>query len=107
MGQKVHPTGIRLGIVKDWASRWYADSHTFPEYVRTDHALRVFIKDKLKDASVSRIAIERPAKKANITIFTARPAMRMAMRALPETSAVRRMSRRCRPTVSLSVADPW
>lgn len=73
MGQKVHPTGIRLGIVKDWSSRWYADSHTFPEYVRTDHTLRVFIKEKLKDASVSRIAIERPAKKANITIFTARP----------------------------------
>jgi len=73
MGQKVHPTGIRLGIVKDWSSKWYADSHTFPEYVRTDHALRVFIKEKLKDASVSRITIERPAKKANITIFTARP----------------------------------
>jgi len=73
MGQKVHPTGIRLGIVKDWSSKWYADSQTFPEYVRTDHLLRVFIKDKLKEASVSRINIERPAKKANITIFTARP----------------------------------
>jgi small subunit ribosomal protein S3 len=73
MGQKVHPTGIRLGIVKDWLSKWYADSHTFPEYVRTDHLLRVFIKKKLKDASVSRISIERPAKKANITIHTARP----------------------------------
>jgi small subunit ribosomal protein S3 len=73
MGQKVHPIGIRLGIVKDWASKWYADSQTFPEYIRTDHQLRVFIKKKLKDASVSRIAIERPAKKINITIFTARP----------------------------------
>ena len=73
MGQKVHPTGIRLGIVKEWSSKCYADSQTFPEYVRTDHELRVFIKNKLKDASVSRIAIERPAKKANITIFTARP----------------------------------
>ena len=73
MGQKVHPTGIRLGIVKDWSSKWYADSRTFPEYVRADHELRVFIKEKLKDASVSRISIERPAKKANITIFTARP----------------------------------
>jgi len=73
MGQKVHPTGIRLGIVKDWASKWYADSRTFPEYVRTDHQLRTFIKNKLKDASVSRIHIERPAKKANITIHTARP----------------------------------
>ena len=73
MGQKVHPTGIRLGIVKDWSSKWYADTQTFPEYVRTDHELRQFIKTKLKDASVSQINIERPAKKANITILTARP----------------------------------
>ena len=73
MGQKVHPIGIRLGIVKDWSSKWYADSKLFPEYVRTDHLMRTFIKNKLKDASVSRITIERPAKKANITIHTARP----------------------------------
>jgi len=73
MGQKVHPTGIRLGIVKDWVSKWYADSHTFPEYVRLDYQVRDFIKKKLKDASVSRIHIERQAKKANITIYTARP----------------------------------
>ncbi len=62
-----------MGIVKDWASKWYADSHSFPEYVRFDHQVREFIKNKLKDASVSRIHIERPAKKANITIYTARP----------------------------------
>lgn len=73
MGQKVHPTGIRLGIVKDWASTWYADSKTFPEYMRGDHLLRVLIKKRLKDASVSRITIERPSKKVNITIHTARP----------------------------------
>ncbi len=73
MGQKVHPIGIRLGIVKDWSSKWYADTKTFPEYVRTDHLIRSFIKKKLKDASVSRISIERPAKKVNITIDTARP----------------------------------
>jgi small subunit ribosomal protein S3 len=73
MGQKVHPIGIRLGIVKDWSSKWYADTKTFPEYVRTDHLIRSFIKKKLKDASVSRITIERQAKKANITIHTARP----------------------------------
>ena len=73
MGQKVHPTGIRLGIVKDWSSKWYADTKTFPEYIRQDHLIREFIKKKLKDASVSRIAIERPAKKVNITISTARP----------------------------------
>ena len=49
MGQKVHPTGIRLGIVKDWASKWYADSKAFPGYVAADHEIRVYIKRKLKD----------------------------------------------------------
>ena len=73
MGQKVHPTGIRLGIVKDWTSKWYADTKTFPDYIKSDHQIRVLIKNKLKDASVSKIGIERPAKKANITIHTARP----------------------------------
>ena len=73
MGQKVHPTGIRLGIVKDWASKWYADSKAFPEYISADHDIRVYIKQKLKDASVSRISIERPANKVNVTIHTARP----------------------------------
>ncbi len=73
MGQKVHPTGIRLGIVKDWTSKWYADSKTFPGYIKADYLMRDYIKRKLKDASVSRITIERPAGKANITIFTARP----------------------------------
>ncbi len=73
MGQKVHPTGIRLGIVKDWTSKWYADSKTFPDHVRSDYQIRVLIKKKLKDASVSKIVIERPSKKVNITIHTARP----------------------------------
>ena len=73
MGQKVHPIGIRLGIVKDWSSKWYADTQTFPKYIKHDDEVRVYIKNKLKDASVSKINIERPAKKANITIMTARP----------------------------------
>jgi len=73
MGQKVHPTGIRLGIVKDWTSKWYADSKTFPGHIKSDHQIRVLIKKKLKDASVSKIAIERQAKKVNISIHTARP----------------------------------
>jgi len=73
MGQKVHPIGIRLGITKEWTSKWYADSQTYPEYVEQDHRVREFLKSKLKEASVSRIHIERPAKRANITIHTARP----------------------------------
>jgi len=73
MGQKVHPIGIRLGITRDWASKWYADSKQFPEYVIQDFRVREFLKKKLKEASVSRIQIERPARKAIVTIHTARP----------------------------------
>jgi len=73
MGQKVHPIGIRLGITKDWASTWYADSKQFPQYVIQDFRVREFLKKKLKEASVSRIHIERPARKAIVTIHTARP----------------------------------
>ena len=73
MGQKVNPFGIRLGIVRDWTSRWYADTKTFPTLLRTDWLVREFLKKKLADASISRIAIERAARKANITIHTARP----------------------------------
>jgi len=73
MGQKVHPTGIRLGIVKDWTSKWYADSKDYSAFLHTDLKVRDFIRKKLAKASVSRIQIERPAKNAKITIHTARP----------------------------------
>ena len=73
MGQKVNPIGIRLGITRDWSSKWYADQRTFPHYIAMDYKIREFLKKKLKDASVSKILIERPARKAHITIHTARP----------------------------------
>ncbi|UCG72680.1 MAG: 30S ribosomal protein S3 [Chromatiales bacterium] len=73
MGQKVNPIGIRLGISRDWASRWFPDRNNFAELVASDFEVREFLKTKLKDASVSRIHIERPARKAQITIHTARP----------------------------------
>lgn len=75
MGQKVNPIGIRLGITRDWSSRWYADSKSFPANLHTDWVVREFLRKKLAEASVSRIHIERAAKKANITIHTARPGM--------------------------------
>ena len=75
MGQKVNPIGIRLGITRDWSSRWFADSKNFPSHVLTDWKVREFLKKKLAEASVSRIHIERAARKANITIHTARPGM--------------------------------
>ena len=73
MGQKVNPIGIRLGITRDWTSRWYADTKSFPAYILSDWRVREFLRAKLNEASVSRIHIERAARKANITIHTARP----------------------------------
>ena len=73
MGQKVHPIGIRLGVTKEWTSKWFADAKQYPEFVLQDHQIREFLRKKLKEASVSRIQIDRPAKRANITIHTARP----------------------------------
>ena len=73
MGQKVNPVGIRLGITRDWTSKWFANTRNFPDYVHQDFVVREFLKRKLAEASVSRINIERAARKANITIHTARP----------------------------------
>ncbi len=73
MGQKVHPTGFRLGIIKDWNSIWYADSENFSSMLNNDLKVRAFLKEKLANASVSKIQIDRPAKNAKITIHTARP----------------------------------
>ena len=73
MGQKVHPTGIRLGVVRDHNSVWYADSKTYAQNLINDLEVREYILKKLDAASVSRVKIERPAQTARITIFTARP----------------------------------
>lgn len=73
MGHKVHPTGIRLGIVKDWTSKWYADSKDYADFLNKDLEVRGFLKKKLSQASVSRIQIDRPARNAHIVIHTARP----------------------------------
>jgi small subunit ribosomal protein S3 len=72
LGQKVNPIGLRLGIVKTWESRWYSDKK-YAEYIREDFNLRNFLKEKLKHAGVSRIEIERSAKRIRLRIYTARP----------------------------------
>jgi small subunit ribosomal protein S3 len=73
MGQKVHPTGFRLGIATDWTSKWYADSADFADFLEEDLKIREFLKKKLAQAAVSRIQISRPAKSVAVTIHTARP----------------------------------
>ncbi len=73
MGQKIHPTGFRLSVSRNWASRWYANDRDFAGMLAEDIKVREYLKKKLKNASVSRVLIERPAKNARITIFSARP----------------------------------
>ncbi|WAJ70743.1 30S ribosomal protein S3 [Catenovulum adriaticum] len=73
MGQKVHPTGIRLGITKPWSATWYAGSNEFASTLSSDLQVRKYLTAELKKASVSRIVIERPAKSIRVTIHTARP----------------------------------
>jgi len=73
MGQKIHPTGFRLAVSRNWASRWYANNRDFAGMLAEDIKVREYLKGKLKNAAVSRVLIERPAKNARITIFSARP----------------------------------
>ena len=73
MGQKIHPTGFRLSVSRNWASRWYAGNRDFAGMLADDIKVREYLKTKLKNAAVSRVLIERPAKNARITIYSARP----------------------------------
>jgi small subunit ribosomal protein S3 len=73
MGQKIHPTGFRLAVLRNWTSRWYANSRNFSGMLKEDIKVRDFLKKKLAHAAVSKVIIERPAKNARITIHSARP----------------------------------
>ena len=73
MGQKIHPTGFRLAVTRNWSSRWYAASKDFASMLKGDIEVRDFLKKKLAHASVGRVVIERPAKNARVTVYSARP----------------------------------
>ncbi len=73
MGQKIHPTGFRLSVTRNWSSRWFANSKSFAKMLHEDIEVREHLKKKLAHASVGRVLIERPAKNARITVFSARP----------------------------------
>lgn len=74
MGQKIHPKGFRVGIIRDWESKWYAEKD-YATFLHEDLKIRKYIETKLKDASVSKIEIERAANRVNISIYTAKPGM--------------------------------
>ena len=75
MGQKVHPNGIRVGVIRDWSSKWYADSSKFSEYLVEDHKIREYVKKKLFISGISKIEIERTAKFVKVNVYTAKPGL--------------------------------
>jgi small subunit ribosomal protein S3 len=105
MGQKVHPNGIRLGIVSDWTSKWYADSKNYANLLNTDLQVRDFLREKLKQASVSRIQIDRPAKNAHITIHTARPGLVIGKKGEDIDALRKEVSKRMGIPVHISIEE--
>ncbi len=75
MGQKVHPNGIRVGVIRDWSSKWYADSKNFSDYLVEDHKIREYVKKKLFISGISKIEIERTAKFVKVNVHTAKPGL--------------------------------
>ncbi|MFT8314794.1 MAG: 30S ribosomal protein S3 [Clostridium sp.] len=75
MGQKVNPHGLRVGVIKDWNAKWYADSKNFADYLVEDNKIREFVNKKLHNAGISKIEIERAAKRIKLNIYTAKPGM--------------------------------
>ena len=75
MGQKVNPHGLRVGVIKDWNAKWYADNKNFADYLVEDNAVRTFVKKKLFNTGISKIEIERAAKRIKLNIYTAKPGM--------------------------------
>jgi small subunit ribosomal protein S3 len=92
MGQKIHPIGFRLSVSRNWASRWYANSRLFPKMLNEDLRVREYLRRKLKNASVGRVLIERPAKNARITIYSARPGVSSSARRARTSSCSSRIS---------------
>ncbi|MCZ6604628.1 MAG: 30S ribosomal protein S3 [Alphaproteobacteria bacterium] len=105
MGQKVNPIGLRLGINRTWDSRWYADGPTYADQLHQDLELREYLHDRLSGAGVARILIERPAKKARITIHTARPGVVIGKKGADIEKLRVELSRRTGSEVSLNIVE--
>ncbi|MEF3193867.1 MAG: 30S ribosomal protein S3 [Halothiobacillaceae bacterium] len=101
MGQKVHPTGFRLGVSTQWASTWFADHKSFAKHLNNDIQVRDYLKKKLAHASVSKIQIERPARSAFITIHTARPGIVIGKKG----EDIERLRAEVAPMLGLDVAN--
>lgn len=105
MGQKVNPTGLRLGIIKEWNSKWYANSKQYADLLNKDLEVRDFLKKRLAQAAVGRIQIDRPAKNAHITIHTARPGVVIGKKGEDIDALRNEMSKRMGIPVHISIEE--
>ena len=105
MGQKIHPTGFRLAVSRNWASRWYASDRDFAGMLADDIKVREYLKTKLKNAAVSRVLIERPAKNARITIFSARPGVVIGKKGEDIENLKKELSRQLGVPVAVNIEE--
>ena len=105
MGQKIHPTGFRLAVSRNWASRWYASNKDFAGMLAEDIKVREYLKAKLKNASVSRVLIERPAKNARITIYSARPGVVIGKKGEDIENLKRELSKQLGVPVAVNIEE--
>ena len=105
MGQKVHPTGVRVGIIKDWNSKWYADSRNFADYLVEDQTIRKFLKNKLYTAGISKIEIERTAKAVKINLYTAKPGIVIGKGGAGAESIKAELSKKIGKDVNLNIVE--
>ena len=105
MGQKIHPTGFRLAVTRNWASRWYASNRDFAGMLAEDIKVREYLKAKLKNAAVARVLIERPAKNARITIFSARPGVVIGKKGEDIESLKKELSKRLGVPVAVNIEE--
>ena len=105
MGQKINPTGFRLAVTRNWASRWYASNRDFAGMLAEDIKVRDYLKTKLKNASVARVLIERPAKNARITIFSARPGVVIGKKGEDIENLKRELSKQLGVPVAVNIEE--
>lgn len=105
MGQKVNPTGIRLGITEAWTSNWYANGRVFADYLNEDIKVRKLLRDRLKGAGVSRIQIDRPARNAKIAVHSARPGIIIGKKGNEIEQLKNEISKMMRVPVHLSIEE--
>ena len=105
MGQKIHPTGFRLAVSRNWASRWYANNRDFAGMLAEDIKVREYLKTKLKNAAVSRVLIERPAKNARITIYSARPGVVIGKKGEDIENLKRELAQRLGVPVAVNIEE--